>query len=321
MPSKAEPLSRSECSSHEAVVLATSPGCTESFRGYLAYMFCPAEPAFDATTKRLAKVTASAALTQLVHFVYTILVMGLLLDFGYDSGYQPFEGSFFNHAYVGLLIFNMVEHGFSLGALITMLMGYQPTPIMDIPAPAFKARSIREFWGKRYNLAISRMLRRPWMDTLFRQEYEEGLTKEQKAARQQRIRILGPFSVFLASGVIHELMHPVCLKRAYPGEATIFFMLQFALCVVETKVLKLMGGAVVPTHEGRGIVGQLRWFASSSVGMAWTCAALTVTAPWFTRGYLDSKFFMIYAHVYPRFRLHFELDCADVDPAFAGTCS
>jgi hypothetical protein len=95
-------------------------------------------------------------------------------------------------------------------------------------APLWLSTSVRDFWGRRWNLLIHRLMKR----TFF-----EPLAKASTAKRQ-----LGGCLAFLMSAFFHEYMWFITNwpdRCGYvPGQPVLFFLCQFVLCAVEACVAK-----------------------------------------------------------------------------------
>ena len=112
-----------------------------------------------------------------------------------------------------------------------MLMHRVPCALVGIDtvdpmgAPLLLSTSIRDFWGRRWNLVIHRLMKRTFFTPLV------GCSR---AARH-----LGGALSFLMSGLFHEYMwlavnwFQLCPEHYVPGQVLLFFMLQFALCAAE----------------------------------------------------------------------------------------
>lgn len=113
---------------------------------------------------------------------------------------------------VGLIL--LLHFGsFQIVALVWQLLGVKAERIMSAP---FRATSLSEFWGKRWNLG-------------FRQLAHELIFRPAS-------RNVGPekagFLVFVCSGLIHDLVISVPARGGY-GLPTLYFMLQGAGVLME----------------------------------------------------------------------------------------
>jgi hypothetical protein len=105
---------------------------------------------------------------------------------------------------------------FHLCALIWQSAGVDARPLMNSP---IKSTSLSEFWGLRWNSAFNRLV----YDELFRPLYPLMGTPR------------ATMMVFLASGLIHELVISVPARGGY-GLPTIYFLIQGAGLMFERTV-------------------------------------------------------------------------------------
>ncbi|HTD85871.1 MAG TPA: MBOAT family protein, partial [Candidatus Binatia bacterium] len=91
-------------------------------------------------------------------------------------------------------------------ALLWRAAGIPATPIMDAP---LRSRSLSEFWGRRWNTGFSIPARRYLMEPIARRF---GATA-------------GLLTVFLVSGLVHELVISLPAKAGY-GLPTLYFLIQ-----------------------------------------------------------------------------------------------
>ena len=100
-------------------------------------------------------------------------------------------------------------------ALLWRALGIPATPIMDAP---LLSRSLSEFWGRRWNTGFSIPARRYLMEPIARRFGA----------------IAGLLTVFLMSGLVHELVISVPAKAGY-GLPTIYFLIQAVALIAERK--------------------------------------------------------------------------------------
>ena len=101
-------------------------------------------------------------------------------------------------------------------ALFWRATGVPATPIMDAPVCS---RSLSEFWGRRWNTGFSIPARRYLMEPIARRF---GL-------------VMGVLTVFLVSGLVHELVISLPAKAGY-GLPTLYFLIQAAGLIAERKL-------------------------------------------------------------------------------------
>ncbi|TVU13304.1 hypothetical protein EJB05_40352, partial [Eragrostis curvula] len=99
-------------------------------------------------------------------------------------------------------------------------LGMEMEPPFDQP---YLASSLRDFWGRRWNLIVSAILR-PSV-------YEPVRARAGKAA--------GAFATFLVSGLMHEAMVYYITHEAPTGEMLAFFLLHGVSCVAEALCSRL----------------------------------------------------------------------------------
>lgn len=140
---------------------------------------------------------------------------------------------------VGLVL--LLHFGtFHLVALAWQRAGIGVKPIMQKP---LASRSLRELWGKRWNLGF-RALSHTWVFQPLQKRY--GL-------------IAGTLGAFLASGLLHDLVISIPARAGY-GRATAYFLLQGLGVIAE-----------------RSQIGQRFGLARSARGWLWT--ALIAAGP------------------------------------------
>jgi len=145
--------------------------------------------------------------------------------------------------WVGMIGLILILHfgSFHLVALAWQRLGVDARPIMDAP---LGARSLSEFWGQRWNLG-------------FRQLSYDFLFRPLERVCGARAAM---WTVFLASGMIHELVISVPARGGY-GLPTAYFLAQGAGVAVErSRAGRRLG-------LGRGMRGWL-WMAVCTAGPA-----------------------------------------------------
>lgn len=141
-----------------------------------------------------------------------------------------------------LAMYALGETGEALFRGVLALLGAHGPPIQRTP---IAARSLREFWGERWNLVVNRWLREhfflPW------------------ARRRRPAR--GLLLSFLASAAIHAWFIGVALGPAMAASMGLYFVIQGALLALE-----------LPLRVAR-------WPAAA--GHAWTLASILLPSPLF----------------------------------------
>ncbi|XP_023742198.1 acyl-CoA--sterol O-acyltransferase 1 [Lactuca sativa] len=132
------------------------------------------------------------------------------------------------HAYY---LFILLEF---LLVLTTFLAGYivvvEFEPLFDDP---HHATSLQNFWGKRWNLVVSNILR----TTI----YHPSRDIFRYVVPQRWISVPAVFVTFLVSGVMHELVFYHLGRLTPTGELTSFFLIQGACVGMEIVIKKTMG--------------------------------------------------------------------------------
>lgn len=124
---------------------------------------------------------------------------------------------------------------------LASLVGLRPPVLHDRP---YLARSVAEFWGRRWNRVVSRILRERCFAPLARRSAGLALV-----------------AVFAASAAIHAYAAAVALDAVAAASWAAFFLAQPALIAAERRI------------------GARRF--SDLAGRAWTAAALAVVGPLF----------------------------------------
>lgn len=96
------------------------------------------------------------------------------------------------------------------------LLGLDLEPQFDAP---FKSTSLQEFWGRRWNLMVTGILR-PSVYRPIRSRYGTAA---------------GVMAVFLVSGLMHEVMFWYVTLEGPTGEVTLFFLIHGACTVAEVR--------------------------------------------------------------------------------------
>ncbi|GJZ23792.1 long-chain-alcohol O-fatty-acyltransferase-like protein [Tanacetum coccineum] len=126
-----------------------------------------------------------------------------------------------------------VELVLAITAYLTMFLklGFEIEPQFNEP---YLATSLQDFWGRRWNLMVSRILRPTVYDPV--REITSPLIGKQYS------QLPAIFLTFLVSGLMHELIY-VYLTRVWPTwEVTWFFVLHGVCTAVEVAVKKAVNG-------------------------------------------------------------------------------
>ncbi|GJN06301.1 hypothetical protein PR202_ga24016 [Eleusine coracana subsp. coracana] len=107
-----------------------------------------------------------------------------------------------------------------------LVLGMELEPQFDRP---YLASSLREFWGRRWNLMVSAVLRAAVYDPV----------RSLAAGRNKNNKEVAAAASFLVSGVMHEAMACYLLLRPPTGEMVAFFLLHCAFCLVEDRCVRM----------------------------------------------------------------------------------
>lgn len=132
-----------------------------------------------------------------------------------------------------------------IAALAQVSIGVQLEPQFDEP---YLATSLQDFWGKRWNLMVSNILR-PTVYNPSRSFFEQmaGKTIWRKYSALPAVLV-----AFLVSGLMHELVFYNIGRLKPTGEATCFFLLSGMSVAVEMGIKRLLaGGFALPAILSR----------------------------------------------------------------------
>lgn len=157
----------------------------------------------------------------------------------------------------------MLANGMSMGRFVFALVGINTLEPMR--APLLRSSSVRDFWGRRWNLLIHGLMKR----TFF---------KPFAVSSSNAMRTLGSLMAFLMSGLFHEYMwmlvnwHQPDYKG---GRVLLFFLLQVVLCTFEASL-------------SRTTLGQWAAHLPAVTKTAFTTVAILPFGPLFFQGLLRS---------------------------------
>ncbi|CAH8279754.1 unnamed protein product [Arabidopsis lyrata] len=156
-------------------------------------------------------------------FAVKVLVFGVVLHvYSHIEYLQPILllGLYPLHTYLSLEIPLTL-----LKDLLTITLGFDLEPIFNEP---YLATSLQEFWGRRWNLLVSAILRSSVFIPVRRVCSHIMNTK--------RAIIVGVLASFLVSGLLHELVFFYVTRQAPTWEVTWYFVLHGVCTVVEVIV-------------------------------------------------------------------------------------
>lgn len=154
------------------------------------------------------------------------LTIILTFRFLFDSKFTPNGLLFYGLSLVLLIAFSMMLH-FGLLNISAWVLQCLKYPAYSLFREPLKSESLRDFWGKRWNLAFTEMT----SVLIFR-----PLSKSYSATLALALS-------FLFSGLLHEVALSFSVDKGY-GLPTLYFIIQFLLIVAEEKVWKRKPGKV-----------------------------------------------------------------------------
>ncbi|KAD3337975.1 hypothetical protein R6Q59_027256 [Mikania micrantha] len=146
-------------------------------------------------------------------------------------GYKDFVHPLFATLIYIFIIFFMLELCLSLAAIVAQAaVGFELEPQFDEPQ---KATSVQNFWGKRWNLIVSSILR-PMVYIPSRRIFGHVMP-------QKWVSVPAVFVTFVVSGIMHELIF-YYLGRFHPTwEVTSFFVVNGLWVGLEIIIKKTIG--------------------------------------------------------------------------------
>lgn len=224
-------------------------GAQSSFITYCQYFVLPAEILFDNETSKPILATTKDLLDSVRNVLLSALRIGLLVSYLSHYNYKPFgdtgAGQFFdgvevrkhldlrhlgNCFFIALFFQQALALGDSvMGSSVQFITGYKVLKCMR--NPMLEAESPSDFWGRRWNLIVHRVMKR-------------GVYKP---VRKYASPALASLLVFIASGLFHEwLVHAVVIYgrvsssgEVYIGSNSAFFIWNFFVIMVERSVVGL----------------------------------------------------------------------------------
>ncbi|KAA8520179.1 hypothetical protein F0562_014435 [Nyssa sinensis] len=140
------------------------------------------------------------------------------------------EGEINNFIKVWIAVYISLGYCY-VAALARTLLGLELEPQFDEP---YLSTSLQDFWGRRWNLMVSRILR-PTV-------YDPTLSFSSQMLGRKWAPLPAIFSTFVVSGLMHELIF-YYLGRVKPTwEITWFFLLHGVCLMVEIAIKKAVNG-------------------------------------------------------------------------------
>ncbi|XP_010906443.1 probable long-chain-alcohol O-fatty-acyltransferase 5 [Elaeis guineensis] len=200
------------------VLLAFGLGPLSPSLPLLPFLFTSSFPV-KLQTKPNPKPPISSSLSTLhllVTAVKVLLLAAIISIHRYRDGIHPYFllAMYCFYIYLGLDLCLT-----SMGKIATGLLGLELEPHFNNPCGA---SSLQDFWGRRWNLMVSAILRPSVYDPV----------------RARWGRDAGILATFLVSGLMHELMFYYLTLALPTGEVTAFFVLQGLFTVAEKEARK-----------------------------------------------------------------------------------
>lgn len=217
------------------LALGTGPkGFDSSCSRFVLYVVSPCEVAFDADGY-IQSASRGSLRTSLSSTTVHGLLMVLLLSIGGPLDFKPFLSGAdpINMAWCGFptalpamylqaaLVYVMLAAGFQAFRLVPIVAGIETHSIMR--HPLLLSTSVRDFWGRRWNLLVHRIVHRSFFKPLAMDPWNLGPRA-------------GAIAAFMVSALFHEYMwlvtnwHEAQFKVGGPIK---FFIAQFVLLTAE----------------------------------------------------------------------------------------
>eukprot|EP00930_Biecheleria_cincta_P082634 TRINITY_DN72337_c0_g1_i1.p1 TRINITY_DN72337_c0_g1~~TRINITY_DN72337_c0_g1_i1.p1 ORF type:complete len:476 (-),score=53.18 TRINITY_DN72337_c0_g1_i1:165-1592(-) len=215
------------------LLFGTGPkGFDTSAKNFVIYFSSLAEVCFDDKARLLLR--PAGVLRQIVsNLLRNAMLLLACLSLGRATDWMPLLGSGIDAAKLPLfgfpyslpsswlqagLVYLILNMSFTSQRLLVALLGFNTAELMR--NPLLCSTSIRDFWGRRWNLLIHNLMKRTFFKPL--------------AAGSRLSRHAGALLAFVASGLFHEYMWlAVNLGSAgnsyLPGGPLLFFFAQFVL--------------------------------------------------------------------------------------------
>mmetsp|Transcript_31208 Transcript_31208/g.57023 ORF Transcript_31208/g.57023 Transcript_31208/m.57023 type:complete len:439 (+) Transcript_31208:64-1380(+) len=229
------------------LLCGTGPRGSDSSLGrFVLYFASAAEVLFDEEGK-IAKAPPGQIKELLLSFAGHTAMATAVLSLGRATGFSPFLGcavdplslSFFGLPWSLPAIYLQALYVYCM-LTQAMIMHRAPLALCGIAtrepmrAPMWRSTSIRDYWGRRWNLIVHHLMKRTFFTPF--------------AKRHARVwRHCGGLLAFITSGLFHEHMWAAVnwghFDTYTPGLAVAFFLVQYTLCAVEV--------ALEPTRLGQ----------------------------------------------------------------------
>ncbi|GMJ01229.1 acyl-CoA sterol acyl transferase 1, ARABIDOPSIS THALIANA STEROL O-ACYLTRANSFERASE 1 [Hibiscus trionum] len=172
-------------------------------------------------------ISSSSSMT--VNYAVKGLLLGIIV-WAYD--YIDYMHPYVVKLLYCLHIYFFLEIVLAVGAaVVRSFSGLELEPQFNEP---FLSTSLQDFWGRRWNLMVTSILR-PTV-------YEPTLRFSSGVIGRKWAPLPSVFSTFLVSGVMHELMFYYLGRMSPTGEMTLFFLIHGFCLAVEIGLKKALRG-------------------------------------------------------------------------------
>lgn len=236
------------------LICGTCPkGADKSAKNFTLYYASPAEVLFDAEGE--PQTVPSGRIMELIQsLVPHLVVFVITCSLGYSTAFTPFlaQGTDgMNMPFLGfpvalpavylqtVMAYSMLACTTLFHRLVLAFAGFDTVPAMR--HPLLLSKSIKEFWGRRWNMVIHNLMWRSFFKPL--------------AARGGlKYRHAGAFLAFVMSGLFHEYMWLITnwfhMDTYTVGLPLLFFLIQFVLTAIESILAKTWLGLQVARLPG-----------------------------------------------------------------------
>ncbi|KAK8635784.1 hypothetical protein V6N13_004502 [Hibiscus sabdariffa] len=167
--------------------------------------------------------------SSVVNYAVKVVLLGIIL-WAYD--YIDYMHPYVIKLLYSLHIYFFLEIVLAIGAaVVRSFSGLELEPQFNEP---FLSTSLQDFWGKRWNLMVTGILR-PTV-------YEPALRFSSAVIGRKWAPLPSVFSTFVVSGVMHELMFYYLGRMSPTGEMTLFFLIHGFCLTVEIGLKKASKG-------------------------------------------------------------------------------
>ncbi|KAK8614789.1 hypothetical protein V6N13_068580 [Hibiscus sabdariffa] len=164
-----------------------------------------------------------------VNYAIKVMLLGIIL-WAYD--YMDYMHPYVIKLLYSLHIYFFLEIVLAVGAaVVRSISGLELEPQFNEP---FLSTSLQDFWGKRWNLMVTGILR-PTV-------YEPALRYSSAVIGRKWAPLPSVFSTFVVSAVMHELMFYYLGRMSPTGEITLFFLIHGFCLTVEIGLKKALKG-------------------------------------------------------------------------------